>query len=64
MIPQARLLDRIIDPEFDLADAKEAVGDVMFDGITCDEPNDCDHKAQIADDGSIQCAFCGRPLGR
>jgi hypothetical protein len=67
MISQARQQEQILADDFDIADAKEAVGDVAFDdplsGITCDEPNDCDHRAAEARHGQVRCVYCGKRLG-
>lgn len=60
----AKLTTTFADPgNFDLADVKEAVGDVSFDGIRSDEENDCDHRACEARCGEIRCVYCGARLG-
>lgn len=48
---------------FEPADVKEAVGEVSFDGIAADEPNDCDHRAAEASCGEVRCVDCGKRLG-
>lgn len=48
----------LVDPAFDLDDAKEAIGN----GITADEPNDCDHVPQVGKNGMVRCANCGAKL--
>jgi hypothetical protein len=59
-----RLTTRFIDPgDFDITDAKEAVGEIAFDDIDASEPNDCDHRAQVAACGEVRCANCGRRMG-
>jgi hypothetical protein len=53
-----RDLTPVIDQDFDLADAEQV------HGVTADDSNDCDHKAQIGENGLVSCTFCGRPLER
>lgn len=54
-----------LDPDFDIADAREAVGDFTCGGITADERNDCDHVPVYSTFTNVTtCMHCGRRLDR